>query len=521
MSRIAIILGVANYVRQQALPACQNDADLVRFALNCSKEYEDILFLADTGTNSDEVKHHLTQFVEKHKGRTDLEEVFFFYSGHGQFLDDEFYYILSDFDENRRNRTCLKNSELDGYLRTLGPNLAVKIVDACNAGVQYVKDAGGLAAVIEKGSREQGLKKVYFLFSSLFDQSSFASTAISDYTRSFVEAIYTNGRPEIRYRDIVDQISDDFAGNRDQRPFFVIQADNTEIFGSFSDTDKDAIRARFEAVTATSSAIKADASSPAKQQPTLADLIKEQAKDYLLDDEIVEAIELLPVAAKHLVPPADIRDLFSAVVETAKDFQGLSGLGEIGKWLNENKQEYFARVLTRVEEYQGYENDSFTNVLRNFGVNAGDQPKKVTKTRSVISGYEPMWDKPSFWRIALVLNTKFPNVPTFRLNILYLFSRLDIRLFYSIDEKWPGPGDVAPRPIYGAWKALQLRLRELKGNPEATNTIFADFTNSVTEKLRQIAGVPKDQPGEEMDALGQPELGEPVKPASGKVPGSV
>lgn len=222
MARIAIIIGVSSYVRQQALPACKNDAELVRFALVSSKAYEDILFIAGADTNSDEVKHQLTQFVEKHKARGDLDEVFFFYSGHGQFIDDEFYYIFSDFDDNRRNRTSLKNSELDGYLRTLSPNLAVKIVDACNAGVQYVKDVGGLSEIIEKGSKDQGLKKVYFLFSSLFDQSSFANSAVSHYTRSFIEAIYSNSRPEIRYRDIVDQITDQFLNNKDQKPFFVI-----------------------------------------------------------------------------------------------------------------------------------------------------------------------------------------------------------------------------------------------------------------------------------------------------------
>jgi len=495
MARIAVILGVSNYARQQSLPACQNDADLVQFILNNSKEYEDILFLAGSNTNSDEVKHQLTQFVEKHKGRANLEEVFFFYSGHGQFLNDEFYYILSDFDESRRNRTSLKNSELDGYLRTLRPNLAVKIVDACNAGVQYVKDAGGLAAMLEKGSKEEGLKKVYFLFSSLFDQSSFASTAVSNYTRSFVEAIYTHGRPEIRYRDIVDQITDYFANDTDQRPFFVIQADNTEIFGSFSDNEKSDIRTRLESITAFSSTVQTEASTPTKQ-PTLADLIIEDAKDYLPDTEIVKAIEQLLIAARSFTPPADISTLFKATVNAAKDFEGMSGLQEIGEWLDENKKEYFARVVTRAEEREAIVFETRPDTFRSMEEATSfvpREPRLLKTTTNVISGYELIWDKPSFWRIALVLNTQFPNVPTFSLNLLYLFSRLDIRLFYSIDQKWPGPGDVGTPTTHGPWKALQLRLRELRENPRAVDTVFVDFTNSVIEKLRQIAGVQKEQ----------------------------
>ena len=164
MPRIAIVIGVSDYKCQHPLPACKNDADLVKFVLEKSNAYEDILFLSGSDARSDNAKHQLTQFVDRHKGRTDLEEVLYFYSGHGQYLDDEFYYLFSDFEEPRRNRTSLKNSELDGYLRTLSPDVAVKIVDACNAGVQYVKNASDLSAMIEKGSKDQGLKRFTFCF---------------------------------------------------------------------------------------------------------------------------------------------------------------------------------------------------------------------------------------------------------------------------------------------------------------------------------------------------------------------
>jgi len=499
MARIAIIIGVSTYVRQQHLPACANDAELVRFVLNCSNEYEDILYLAGPDTNSDEVKHQLTQFVEKHKARSDLDEVFFFYSGHGQFIDDEFYYIFSDFDDSRRNRTSLKNSELDGYLRTLCPNLAVKIVDACNAGVQYVKDVGGLSEIIEKGSKEQGLKKIYFLFSSLFDQSSFADSAVSHYTKSFIEAIFSNSRPEIRYRDIIDQVSDHFLNNKDQKPFFVIQADNTEIFGSFQDKEKSEIRSRLENMT--SVVARANTNVMPSKQPTLADLIKEKAKDYLNNDEIVYAIEQIPEVAKSYSPPADISDLFSTALSTHRDFSGLSGLRNIGAWLKDNKVEYFARVVSRVEEYEDYENP-----LGRFFSAYGDTQKKVVKSRNVISGYEPLWEKPTYWRIEFTLTTSLPNIPTFRLNILYLFSKLDIRLFYSIDEKWAGLGNAGIRTEFGEWKALQLRLRALKEKPDLVNPIFTNYTNTVTERLKKIAGIPNDPPVEQLEAIIVPEV---------------
>lgn len=507
MARIAIIIGVSNYTRQQPLPACQNDADLVRFVLNSSNEYEDILFLSGKDTSSDEVKYQLTQFVDKHKSREGLEtleEAFFFYSGHGQFKDDEFYFLFSDFDESRRNKTSLKNSELDGYLRTLSPNLAVKIVDACNAGVQYVKDAGGIEAIIQKGLKEQGLKKIYFMFSSLFDQSSFASINVSHYTQSFIEAIYSNGRPEIRYRDIVDQITDKFEHNKDQRPFFVMQADNTEIFGSFADKEKSEIRTQLEALTTIQSTGAMTALTPAKHS-SLGDIIKEQAKDYLNDEEILEAIEQLLKVTQRFTPSQDIADLFVVEVETAKSVTGLPKVGEIGKWLRDNSREFFGRVVIRSEEYEDYEN-TLASVLASTAFAYGaERPQKIKKYRDVVQGYELIWDKPSFWRIGLILNTQLPNIPTFKLNILYLFSKLDIRLFYSIDETWPGPGNVGTRTSNGEWKAMQLRLRELQTNPNAVSTVFADFTSSVTERLKQIAGVQNEQLPEGTDTPPQPQ----------------
>lgn len=490
MSRIAVVIGVSEYTRQKPLPACQNDAEIVRYILEKSNAYEDILCLTGSATNSDDVKFSLTQFVERHKGRTDLEEVFFYYSGHGAFIDDDFFYVLSDFEDGRRNRTALKNAELDGYLRTLSPNVAVKIVDACNAGVQYVKDIGGLSEIIEKGSRDQGLNKVYFLFSSLLDQSSFATSEISHYTRCLVEAIYGFRRSQIRYRDIVDQIADSFQNNSDQRPFFVIQADNTELFGVFDEPAKTSIKGKFESIL---SKEKVSALLPNKQ-PTLADLIKEQAKDYLNEDEILEAIQQLLFAARKFSLPMDVRELFGISVTSAKNLHGAKNVAEIGKWLSDNKKEYLARPITKVEEYDGWENKLVAIMAT---ANPTSAPPMKRLTRAVVSGYELMWDALPFWHISINLESDLPNVPRFKLNIAYVLSRLDVRVFYSIEEGSASSGGFERDIQQGPWKAIQLRLRELRENIEVLAPIFSDFSEQIIEKLRTIVGV-KDEPAPEV-----------------------
>ncbi|MCL1478042.1 MAG: caspase family protein [Marinobacter sp.] len=85
-----------------------------------------------------EAKKQISDFVEKHKN-TDIEELIFYFSGHGSRSEEDFFYVMSDFKESKKESTGLRNTELDGLIRTLKPKLTVKIIDACFSGTQYIK----------------------------------------------------------------------------------------------------------------------------------------------------------------------------------------------------------------------------------------------------------------------------------------------------------------------------------------------------------------------------------------------
>lgn len=55
--------------------------------------------------------------IAKYTGK-EVEEIFFYVTGHGQFYDNEFYYLLSDFDKTKRKKTSLENTELDQMFRS-------------------------------------------------------------------------------------------------------------------------------------------------------------------------------------------------------------------------------------------------------------------------------------------------------------------------------------------------------------------------------------------------------------------
>jgi hypothetical protein len=231
---LAILLGVSNYDNDKIsnLTACTYDVNLVHFLLKSTKKYEDILLL-DKNTTSENVKKQLTEFIRKHTAEEskEIDEVFFYYTGHGELYKDEFYYILSNFDFDQRNSTSLKNGELDNLLRNLNPKLTVKFVDACQSGISYVKDPGEMRIekVVDNGKHT--FQNCYFMFSSHSDQFSIATDKISLFTNSFLRAISRFNNGDIRYADIIDRIKDDFSQPHSQQtPYFIIQADYTKFF---------------------------------------------------------------------------------------------------------------------------------------------------------------------------------------------------------------------------------------------------------------------------------------------------
>ena len=69
-------------------------------------------------------------FLEKYNEQDSIEDFFFYFTGHGQCDEDEFYYLLSDFSFSELKQTSLENSELDNWIRNLNPKTTIKVVDA-------------------------------------------------------------------------------------------------------------------------------------------------------------------------------------------------------------------------------------------------------------------------------------------------------------------------------------------------------------------------------------------------------
>lgn len=233
---LAIILSVSEYTDSiNNLPGCKKDADCINNIITKTSKFDEILFINDK-LSSGKVKEKLTTFISEHKNKR-IDELFFYYTGHGEFKNNEFYYLLSDYNQIKKNQTSLQNEEVDSLFRTLNPDIVVKVIDACQSGKAYIKEAGAITKYFQKTINR--FNRCYFLNSSLKDQSSFQTEVISDFTLSFINSIKEHDTNEIRYKDIIDFISDVFEKNTLQTPFFVVQADYTEKFCVINKTLKE------------------------------------------------------------------------------------------------------------------------------------------------------------------------------------------------------------------------------------------------------------------------------------------
>jgi hypothetical protein len=369
---LAIVIAVSKYSNPtNNLPASEKDGEIISNILLHSKKYEEIITINDN-ESSLKSKALLSNFFSKHKGEK-INELFFYYSGHGEFMNDEFYYLLSDFDRKRMNQSSLQNSEVDDLIRNLNPEIVIKVIDACQSGTNYIKESDVLNKYFN--ATKKGFNKCYFLNSSLSNQSSYQDENLSFFTHSFVQSLKDHPSSEIRYKDIIDYILDDFQDNPDQTPFFVIQAELTEKFCVFNEELKQFLE---------------DFNSPLnrehedkKSTPSLLEIIQSNAKEFIDKEGAIRSIAYLQNQFDNIKLEKEIKDLYCLEINFISDNNSLPGIHAIGKWLKENKNDFFAKP--KYEEIMDFDGE-LTRTLIGYDLGITDIPYKAISI-NILSQY--------------------------------------------------------------------------------------------------------------------------------------
>jgi hypothetical protein len=438
-TNVAVILAVSDYQRLTKLPACKNDGTLMRDILRQTGRFApEHTFYADSNTDSGTIKTALPKFIgDLAQAETVVKEVFVYYSGHGMCDGSDFYYLLSDYDQNRLNQTTLSNAELDSMLRNLSPHLAVKVVDACHSGTHYVKSAED----IEKALRESSSGKFnncYFMFSSEQHQSSWQDERLSYFTRAFARSLLEyKGRP-VRYKDIISFISDQFLSNSRQKPIFVTQAGFTEVFADSVPSlttlleSNQALLAGKETVGLSLSITSADPTTTTTTpppKPVLAQLVKEKVVEesgrYCTEGEANAAYTDLRKLLEQASHPEMLSHFYTLTFTFLKDSYDVPAPLQIAKWLAENKNDYFVELRY---ERERYESDIFPTRL--FGGGWHD----------VLKGFDSSVRKPPFRCVHAVATPKYLNLPQWICYVALVTSRVEMRAFYTfakfVDNNW-------------------------------------------------------------------------------------
>ena len=490
---LAIIISVSDYVSLNRLPGCKNDALLMKNILDNTSKFEDTLVL-DESKPSDFEKQNLIEFIDGHKDQK-IEELFFYYSGHGDFDNNEFYYLLADYDNKKKQQTSLKNSELDILLRSLKPELTVKVIDACHSGVEYIKEKDSLSKYI--GQTEQSFKRCYFMFSSESNQSSYANQKISYFTRAFAQALTAQKTELVRYRSITDYISDEFENNKEQQPLFISQANGTEVFCNKGKNFDDTIKKLLEDFGISTALVPQGIS-----HGSLVERVKADAEKYCSKDEALDVLEKFKESFFSEEIQGDVNELYDLKRFEQSDYSNLLNVDEIGRWINQNKGEFFAEPITIREKIEPDTSSPFMRSLSGLGSMFGPHYRTVT------TGVKSTEDLP-FNQLRISANPKLPNIEKTSLIIVPFLSQTTILIFYAfVNYQISGWNDTFT-PQAPKWLIRQVGLRdkdEIQNFIREIINLFVEFTmNPIIETFDTTEGeivesdeAPRDELGNKL-----------------------
>ena len=220
MPNVAILVGNTDYEYLHDIPCCYDDVHAMKELLVATKKFGDIKIIENA--QGDDLKSAIRKLVGTYPS---VGEFFLYYTGHGYYKKDEFYFCTQNFDRRRPNETGLSNSELHTLLRQANAELVVKVIDACNSGTSLIKGEIEVHAY-----DKSGFKNLIQISSCLESQNSLTGDPLSFFTEKFRNSTLRKKEGPIYYMDIINSLKDEFLQNDYQTPYFVSQVTGREKF---------------------------------------------------------------------------------------------------------------------------------------------------------------------------------------------------------------------------------------------------------------------------------------------------
>ena len=496
---LAIIIGVSSYDHCNTLEACSNDVAIMKIVLEKLDKFDDICVISNS-PKAYEAKQKITEFVNKYKSE-EVNELVFYFSGHGARYDDDFFYVFSDFSEKRKEVSGLRNTELDGLIRNLNPDLTVKIVDACFSGSSYVKSENEIKPILEKSAKQNELSKLYFLHSSSSEEESLATEDYSFFSRSFFASL-TQNIGKIRHRDIMAYVADDMGSNNLPKPTFIVQADNTEIFGEVDQDLIDYLQKSLGLSSDTEEGKSQEGPSHSSEESNFLTLIQAKTEnEYCDQDTAFSNLEALKESYNSDQWPLELTELFR--IESRLLEHHIPNEVEIGRWLAKQSEKYFQIPTFRTEKYskqeyierpkkpksnRGLINRSIysTGIAQYLDYAMDEEEYKletVEKEHKVLSGLEFTAAAP-YKAFQMIFNPKFGALEKYVLTIVPVYSRNKLEIFTAIEvlsyEDW----ESTSSPKCLGWKIESLGLKNLIEIKNRSKLSIASATAFIIQDIK-------------------------------------
>lgn len=477
---IAVVVAVSEYDNLQRLPGGASDAKLLGEVLHGSGRFSSIHVISGT-VKSFDLKDKLATITRDNKG--DVAELFVYLSGHGLSVDGAFYFLCSDYSDARHASTSLASDEVDDLARTVAPALYVKIVDACQSAVQYIKGASVADTATSAQPQPSGrIGNLYFMFSSHQHQNSYATDA-SFFTVAFAQAIAEHKTGSIRYRDIQAFISDAFSQKQRQRPYFVSQADNTEVFTTVTP----ALKSSVSRLLAELSASTGVAQLKDTGGESLVTLVKRDAENCHAQGTTLELIAGFYEAARTAALSGETAELYALESEMV-DFgsEVIPAEKAVARWFSQAEDNFFVELIRRREDV---EDDDSPAVRMRRTLRGAMPPISISPTDS---SFEDC--------VALHFRPKFPNLRAWTAVLLLVPSRRNLAIItVRVEEQ---------EKAWGVFKESATKLTavvrpigQFKAD-EAFREIFESLLSVITKAIQaEFAAKPTEEPSVPQKAL--------------------
>lgn len=473
--RIAIVIGVSDYYKGlNPLPSCKNDVKVISSLLKASEKYERIEVISEE-TSSIGYKQRLTDFFKKNQS-DDIDELFFYFTGHGDFGNEEFYYLLPDFQESKRNMTSLQNSEIDNLIKSLNPKIVIKAVDACKSGIPYVKDSEEINTYIKNSGNN--FKKCYFMHSSANTQNSYINGELSDFTDGFVRSIKEYHGKDIRYKDIADFIADSFRQNDKQTPHFIFQADLTEVFCEVTENVIESICLYTKNDETNSAESQEDLKEETIREKSLKDKIIEASREVKTADETFQILNRIKETVENFSNWGEVREFYNLKFSFPSYFTNSEGIEEVARLLRKEKEHYFFDLVYEDEEYEELTKPDMFAIVR------GMRPEYVTRKRKKLTGFD-LTEKYPYSQIVIEFARKYKSIKNYQVKFWFVTSDRLIKIFLCFTDLYNVGFEEECVTKSNITESIGFKLEEEGQIYSYFNQVLESVTKIVIDNLRK------------------------------------